>query len=57
MGLFLDKIKFDKWFHIGPLFAIMASFIIENSKLRASIMIIGALICFVGIWHKELKKK
>ncbi|MBB6714404.1 hypothetical protein [Clostridium gasigenes] len=57
MDSLFDRIKFDKWFHMIPLFALSVSFFIENSKLKIFTMLAGVVICFIGIRYKELKKK
>ena len=50
--LFLDKIKFGKWVHVAPLFAVGISFLIRDRILRGFILIAGAVIGIIGIKYK-----
>ncbi|MBU3107573.1 hypothetical protein [Clostridium gasigenes] len=57
MNSLLDRVKFDKWFHVVPLFAVGVSILIENITLKAFTMIAGLVIFFIGSRYKELKQK
>ncbi|MGL5353581.1 MAG: hypothetical protein ACRDA5_09690 [Clostridium sp.] len=57
MNKILDRIKFDKWFHIVPLISMVVFFLITNRVLKGITIIVGALIAIGGLRYRELMKK